>query len=60
MFGQIPANEQSVVWLLAIAVAGVVAIYAAIKIAHFILKLAFGLIGLALVAGAVWWFFLRH
>ena len=60
MFGQITSSEQSVVWLIVITVVGVIVIYAAIKIAHFILKLALGLIGLALMAGAVWWFFLRH
>jgi hypothetical protein len=39
---------------------GVVALFLAIKIGHFILRLVFGLIGLAAIAGAVWWFFLKH
>jgi hypothetical protein len=36
-------------------VLGVLAIYLAIKIAHFVLKTLFILIGLALLAVAAWW-----
>ena len=45
--------------MLVIAVVGVLALFLATKIAHAIFRLVFGLIGLAAVAGAVWWFFLR-
>lgn len=46
--------------MLVIAVVGVVALFLAIKIGHFILRVVFCLIGLAAIVGAVWWFFLRH
>ena len=46
--------------MLVIAAAGVVALFLAIKIGHFILRLVFGLVGLAAIVGAVWWFFLKH
>jgi hypothetical protein len=42
-----------------IAVVGIVALILAMKIAHFIFKLILGLIALAAIGGAVWWFFLR-
>ena len=39
---------------------GVVALFLALKIGHVVLKFVFGLIGLAAIVVAVWWFFLRH
>ena len=38
----------------------VVALFLAIKIGRAILRLVFGLIGLAAIVGAVWWLFLKH
>ena len=38
---------------------GLLSIYLAYKIAHFLLKVVLHLIGLALLGGAVWWFFFR-
>jgi hypothetical protein len=46
--------------MLLIAGVAVVALILAIKIGHAILRLAFGLIGVAVIVGAVWWFFLQH
>jgi hypothetical protein len=46
--------------MIIIAVVGVVALFLAIKLGHAILRLVLGLIGLAAIAGAVWWFFLKH
>ena len=46
--------------MLIIVVVGVVALFIAIKIGHAILRLVFGLIGLAAIVGAVWWLFLKH
>jgi hypothetical protein len=40
-----------------IIVLGVLALYLALKIAHFVLKILFTLIGLALLGIAVWWVF---
>jgi hypothetical protein len=42
-----------------IAVVGILALILAMKIAHFIIRLILGLIALAAIGGAVWWFFLR-
>ena len=41
------------------AVVGIVALILAIKIAHFLTRLLLGLIALAAIGGAVWWFFIR-
>jgi len=46
--------------ILIIAVVGVVALFLALKIGHAILRLVIGLIGLAAIGGAAWWFFLKH
>ena len=46
--------------MITIAVVGVVALFLAIKLGHAILRLVLGLIGLAAIVGAVWWFFLKH
>ena len=43
-----------------IAVVGIVALILAIKVAHFIVRLILGVIALAAIGGAVWWFFLRQ
>ena len=42
-----------------IAVVGVLALILAIKIAHFVIRVIFVLLGLAAIGSAVWWFFLR-
>jgi hypothetical protein len=44
----------------AIAVLGVVALFLAMKFGHVILKLVFGLVGLAVIVGGVWWFGFNH
>ena len=46
--------------MLVIAGIGLVALFLAVKGSHAILRLVFGLIGLAAIAAAVWWFFLKH
>jgi hypothetical protein len=38
---------------------GCVALFVALKIGHFILKILFGLIALLVLGGAVWWLLLR-
>lgn len=54
MFEQLKSSQP----MLVIAVVGVVALLLAMKIGHAILRLLFGVIGLAAVGGAIWWFFL--
>jgi hypothetical protein len=56
IFEQLKASSP----MLVIVVVGVVALFLAIKIGHAILRLVFGLIGLAAIVGAVWWLFLKH
>jgi hypothetical protein len=53
-------NGLSPVWLVGLAVAALVSLWLAFKIAHFVIKLVCGLFVLAAIAAAVWWFFLRH
>jgi hypothetical protein len=45
--------------MVVIAVVGVLALLLAFKVVHFIGRLLLGLIALAAIGGAVWWFFLR-
>ena len=53
-------DSHSHLWWIAAAVIAVIALYVFIKIEHFLLRLLAGIIGLAAIAGVVWWFFLRH
>jgi hypothetical protein len=39
---------------------GIIALFIAIKVGQVLIRLLFGLIGLALLSGAVWWFLVRH
>ena len=41
-------------------VVGVVALILVFKVTHFLIRLLLGLIALAAMGGAFWWFFLRH
>lgn len=59
-FGQATGGELSTGWIALVAVVGVIGLLVAVKVGKVILKLIFGLISLALLAGVVWWFFLRH
>ena len=43
-----------------IAVVGIVALVLALKVAHFIFRLILGVIAVAAIGAAVWWFFLRQ
>ena len=57
---QTPAHGLSLAAMAIIAFAAVILIIIALKIGRMIAKLALGLVGLALLGGAVWWFFFRH
>jgi hypothetical protein len=39
---------------------GIIALFVAMKVGQVLIRLLFGLIGLALLAGAVCWFLVRH
>lgn len=44
----------------ATVVGGIIALLVAIKVGQVMIRLLFGLIGLALLGGAAWWFLVRH
>jgi hypothetical protein len=54
--GQFSANMSSPAVQVAVLVAGCLMLYVAFKIGFFILKMALGLVALALPGGATWWF----
>jgi len=53
-------SDLSPILKVAIALGGVVALFVAIKVGAVLMKLLFGLIGLALLGGAVCWFIGKH
>jgi uncharacterized membrane protein YGL010W len=54
--GQISANMSSPAVQVAVVVAGCLVLYVAFKIGFVILKIVFGLAGIALLDCATWWF----
>ena len=44
----------------AVVLGGVIALFIAMKVGQVIIRMLFGLIGLALLGGAAWWFLMRH
>ena len=60
LFGQMTMNEFSPALKVATVLAGIIALFVAIKFGRFMIKLFFGFIGLALLGGAAWWFLARH
>jgi hypothetical protein len=46
--------------LIATVVVGCIALFVAIKVGRFLLRVIFGLVALALLGGAIAWFLLRH
>jgi hypothetical protein len=60
MFEELKAGLLSHSSMAVVAVIGIVALILAIKVAHLIIRLVLGLIALAAIGAAVWWFFLRQ
>ncbi len=58
--GQITPDLSSPTAKVVVVIAGCLVLYVAFKVGGFILKILFGLVGLALLGGAIWWFFFRH
>jgi hypothetical protein len=54
-FVEITTSDYSPAFKIATLLGGVVALFVAIKIGQFMVKLFFGVIGLALLGGAAWW-----
>jgi hypothetical protein len=42
-----------------IAVVGILALFLAVKVVHFLLRVLLVLLALTAIGGAIWWFFLR-
>jgi len=53
-------SNLSPVLKVALVLGGVIALFVAIKVGEVVMKLLFGLVGLALLGGAGWWFFVRQ
>jgi hypothetical protein len=58
--GQITPNLSSPAAKVVLVIVGCVALYLAIKIGHFLLRILFGLVGLALIGLVIWWFLHRQ
>ena len=55
--GHISATVSSPAVQVAFVVAGCLVLYVAFKLGFVILKIILALVGLALLGGAIWWFF---
>lgn len=60
IFVQLTASELSPALKFATVLGGIVALFVAMKVGHILIKLLFGVLGLAILGGAVWWFLLKH
>lgn len=60
MIAHIAMAEISPALKVAMVLGGVIALIVAIKVGQVMIRLLFGLIALALLGGAVWWFLMRH
>lgn len=55
-----PGGDTHMTVTLIAVVVGLLALFIAIKIGRFVLKLVFGLVALAMIAAAAWWFLLAQ
>jgi hypothetical protein len=53
-------REFSPIMQVAIVLGGILALFVAIKLGQVLIRLLFGLVGLALIGGAIWWFLGKH
>ena len=60
IFGQMTMSELSPAWQAATVLGGMFALFVAIKVGQVMLRLLFGLLGLAILGGAGWWFLMRQ
>ena len=51
--------ELSPAWKAAVALGGIAALFIALKVGKFMVKMFFALVGLVLLGGAAWWFLMR-
>ena len=60
IFAQMTMSELSPALKVATVLGGMLALFVAIKVGRVMIKLLFGLIGLAILGGAAWWFLAQH
>jgi hypothetical protein len=60
IFAQMTTSEFSPALKVATVLGGIVVLFVAMRVGQVVIKLLFGLIGLAILGGAAWWFLLRH
>jgi hypothetical protein len=60
IIAQIATTEFSPAMKAAVVLGGIIALVVAMKVGQVMIRLLFGLIGLALLGGAAWWFLVRH
>lgn len=60
MIAQSAMTEFSPALKAAVVVGGVIALFIAMKVGQVMIRLLFGLVGLALLGGAAWWFLMKH
>ena len=53
-------GQHPALWVVALVLLGLFGLYVFVKIEHFIVRLVTGFLGIAVVAGALWWFVTRH
>lgn len=59
VFAQLTTSEFSPALKVATVLGGVIALFVAMRVSQVLIKLLFGLIGLAILGGAAWWFLVR-
>jgi hypothetical protein len=59
IFTHITTSEFSPALKAATVLGGIIALFVAIRVGQVLIKLLFGLIGLAILGGAAWWFLAR-
>jgi hypothetical protein len=57
--GQYTTTLSSPAARVGLFIVGCLVLYVAFKVGRFLLQILFGLVGLALLGGSVWWFFFR-
>jgi len=60
MLTQTALTEYSPTLKVVVVLGGVFALFIAISVGRVVLRLLFGLAGLALLGGAAWWFLIPH
>ncbi len=57
---QMTASEFSPALKFAMVLGGIIALFFAMRVGRVLIKLLFGVMGFAIIGGAVWWFLLKR